>query len=110
MTPIIVKPSERSIIHFETYNKGPIMKPIIYLLLILNSLNAFSKVNCTTEKKDKWKDQETFKKELETKYKIKVFKVTEGNCYEIYGWNKEGKKVEIYFNPVTGETVKERVQ
>ena len=28
-------------------------------------------------------------------YKIKKFKV-DGNCYEIYGHNKEGKKVEIY--------------
>jgi hypothetical protein len=86
------------------------MKSLISLLLILTSLNALAKVDCTSENKDKWKNQETFKKELETKYKIKVFKVTEGNCYELYGWNKEGKKVEIYFNPVTGEKVKERVQ
>jgi len=86
------------------------MKSLISLIVILTSLNALAKVDCTTENKDKWKNQEAFKKELETTYKIKVFKVTEGNCYEIYGWNKEGKKVEIYFNPVTGEKVKERVQ
>lgn len=44
-----------------------------------------------------------FLKELEQTYKIKLFKTTGGNCYEIYGWDKAGKKVEIYFNPVTGE-------
>lgn len=86
------------------------MKSLISTFLILTSLSAFAKVDCTTESKDKWKNQDAFKKELEATYKIKVFKVTEGNCYEIYGHNKDGKKVEIYFNPVTGEKVKERVQ
>lgn len=63
---------------------------------------------CTTEAKDKWKDQKAFEKELQDQgYKIKLFKVTDGHCYEIYGWDKAGKKVEIYFNPVSGEIVKE---
>lgn len=86
------------------------MKSLISLILIFTSLTALAKVECTTEDKAKWKNQDDFKKELEATYKIKVFKVTEGNCYEIYGWNKEGKKVEIYFNPVTGAKVKEKVQ
>ena len=86
------------------------MKSFVTLILIFSSLEAFAKVNCTSEGRDKWKKQDTFKKELEKSYKIKVFKVTKGNCYEVYGWDKEGKKVEIYFNPVTGEKVKERVQ
>ena len=33
-------------------------------------------------------------------YAINVFKV-DGNCYEIYGHNKEGKKVEIYYDTKT---------
>ena len=86
------------------------MKSFISLFLILSSLSALAEVDCTSENKDKWKNQEAFKKELEADYKIKVFKVTKGNCYEIYGRNKAGKKVEIYFNPVTGEKVKERFQ
>ena len=44
----------------------------------------------------------TFKKGLEDKgYQIKTFKVSSGQCYEIYGFDKAGKKVEIYFDPVT---------
>ena len=39
-------------------------------------------------------------------YQINKFKVTDGNCYEIYGFNKDGKKVEIYFDPVSGKAVK----
>jgi hypothetical protein len=42
-------------------------------------------------------------------YKIKVFKVS-GNCYEIYGWNKEGKKVEIYFDTKTLAPVKSNIE
>jgi hypothetical protein len=39
-------------------------------------------------------------------YEIKKFKITKGNCYEIYGWDKQRVKVEIYFDPVTGKAVK----
>ena len=28
--------------------------------------------------------------------------VSKGKCYEIYGLDKAGKKVEIYFDPATG--------
>ena len=62
---------------------------------------------CTTEDKSKWQNEETFKASLvEQGYKINEFKVTEGNCYEIYGWDKDENKVEIYFNPVDGTAVK----
>lgn len=80
------------------------------LTLTLLSLSAFAGPECTKEPKDKWKDAKAFEEGLKKDYKIKVFKVTPGNCYEIYGWNNEGKKVEIYFNPVTGEKVKESVK
>lgn len=74
------------------------------------SVSALAGPECTKEPKDKWKDQKEFQKSITDQgYKIKVFKVTDGDCYEIYGWDKDGKKVEIYFNPVTGEKVKEKV-
>ena len=41
-------------------------------------------------------------------HKIKMFKKTKGNCYEIYGYNHHGKKAEVYFNPVDGTVVKEK--
>jgi hypothetical protein len=37
-------------------------------------------------------------------YKIKTFKVNKGNCYEVYG-EKDGKKVEHFFDPATGAQV-----
>ena len=41
-------------------------------------------------------------------YTISKFKV-DGNCYEIYGKNKEGKKVEIYYDAKTLEPVKREI-
>lgn len=87
------------------------MKKLMFTIATMTLLtHAFAAVECTKEPKDKWKDEAAFKKELEVNYKIKKFKVTSGNCYEIYGHDKAGKKVEIYFNPVTGEKVKERIE
>ncbi len=87
------------------------MKNLILILSMSVSVSAFAAVNCTKEDPTKWQDQLKFQENLKTEgYEIKVFKVTKGNCYEIYGKNKEGKKVEIYFNPVTGEKVKSKIQ
>jgi hypothetical protein len=42
-------------------------------------------------------------------YAIDKFKVS-GNCYEIYGKNKEGKKVEIYYDAKTLAPVKSEIE
>jgi hypothetical protein len=87
------------------------MRLVLATALMMFAASAFAaEPECTKEPKDKWKDQAAFKTGLEAEgYKIKKFKVTKGNCYEIYGHNKAGKKVEIYFNPVTGDKVKEEI-
>ena len=62
---------------------------------------------CTAAPMSEWQDQAEFQLELVNQgYDINEFKVTEGNCYEIYGTDADGKKVEIYFNPVNGEIIK----
>jgi hypothetical protein len=76
--------------------------------LTLSTGFAFAKKNCTDEPKEKWMSEESFKKKAEAEgYTIKKFKQP-GTCYEIYGTNKEGKKVEVYFNPVDGTPVKSK--
>ena len=73
---------------------------------ICSSANAEPK--CTTEPKDKWISESDMKSKITSLgYQTRVFKVTKGNCYEIYGRDKAGKRVEIYFNPVTGQIVEE---
>lgn len=67
---------------------------------------VWAKKSCTDEPKSKWMTEEAFKKKVtEEGYTIRKFKQP-GTCYEIYGTNKEGKKVEVYFNPVDGSVVK----
>ncbi len=67
---------------------------------------AWAGPNCTTESRDKWLDETAFQKKLKADgYAIAKFKVTKGNCYDIYGKDSSGKKVEIYFNPVDGKPV-----
>ncbi|QDK47077.1 PepSY domain-containing protein [Bdellovibrio sp. ZAP7] len=85
------------------------MKKIILLaVLSLLSTSAFAKKNCTDEPKDKWMSEADFKKKVESEgYKISKFKQP-GTCYEIYGTDKDGKKVEIYFNPVDGSITKQK--
>lgn len=83
---------------------------MVFSMLALAFVSCSKKTQCTTEDKSKWQDQESFKANLVTEgYKINKFKVTEGNCYEIYGWDKEKNKVEIYFNPVDGSIVKKEM-
>ena len=83
------------------------MKHLVLVLAILSATTtAYAKKNCTSESKDKWMSEADFKKKVEAEgYKISKFKQP-GTCYEIYGTDKDGKKVEIYFNPVDGSIVK----
>lgn len=80
----------------------------LILALGLCSNIALAKKNCTDEPKSKWMSEESFKsKVIADGYKIKKFKQP-GSCYEIYGTDKDGKSVEIYFNPVDGSIVRSK--
>jgi len=79
---------------------------MILTMFLLTYLPAQAKKHCTDEPKEKWMAEADFKKKVEAEgYKIRKFKQP-GTCYEIYGTDKDGKKVEIYFNPVDGSIVK----
>ena len=87
------------------------MKKYLLLSLTLAAPLAFAGPECTTVDKAQWQDQTAFQENLKSQgYEIKKFKVTSGNCYEIYGWDKDRKKVEIYFDPVSGNAVKSKIK
>ena len=74
----------------------------------LVSSSALAGPTCTAPK-DKWMKEADFKAKVEAQgYKIKNFKVTKGECYEIYGFDKAGKKVEIYFDPATAAVLESK--
>lgn len=78
------------------------------LIVSLASGSAFAGPTCTSEPKEKWLSESAMKEKIAVLgHKYKVFKVTTGNCYEIYGQNDRGQRVEIYFHPITGAVVEE---
>jgi hypothetical protein len=76
-------------------------------IVLASSIGAFAEPKCNPPADAKWlPEAEMRAKATAMGYVITVFKKTTGNCYEIYGRNASGKRVEIYFDPVTGEPVK----
>ena len=84
-------------------------------LILAASALSFSSIAvaspvCTKEPQSKWMTPGVMKALVATKgyHDIKVFKVS-GSCYEIYTHSKNGKREEVYFNPVTGAVVQSNV-
>ena len=78
----------------------------ILITLALFSTQALASADCPAYPKEEWAAENTLKEALDAEgYTIKKFKI-DGNCYEIYGLNKEGKKVEIYFDMKTLAIIK----
>lgn len=87
------------------------MRSLMVLALMTISSAALAAPQCTTRPASDWIPAEEMKNKIAAMgHKFDVFKTTKGNCYEIYGRNAAGKRVEIYFNPVNGQIVKESSQ
>jgi len=83
---------------------------LLLALLAFVPLQAFADADCVPHPKSEWVPEATLKQALSDEgYSIKKFKV-DGNCYEIYGRNKQGKKVEIYFDTKTLAIVKAEIE
>lgn len=84
------------------------MKAVFALLALSLATAALASPSCTKEPKSNWMPAAKLQEKLKAEgYQIKKFKSLD-SCYEIYGHDKTGKKVEIYFNPVNGDVVKAR--
>ena len=84
-----------------------IMLKLIAAVAIVASVPALALASpsCTKEPKAKWMPQDAMKAKIDTLgYKVRTFEIT-GNCYEIYGKDKDGNRAEVYFNPVSGDIV-----
>lgn len=57
-----------------------------------------------------WQPRQALEKKLAAEgWKVNRLK-TEDGCYEVYGVDRQGRRVEAYFNPKTLQTVKVRVE
>ncbi|MFS8977736.1 PepSY domain-containing protein [Cupriavidus necator] len=80
------------------------------MAMILVSGSALASAKCPAHPKSEWMKESDARAKIEAQgYNIKKFKV-DGNCYEIYGTTKEGKKAEIYFDTKTLDVVKAEVE
>ncbi|MCF8206916.1 MAG: PepSY domain-containing protein [Methylotenera sp.] len=83
------------------------MKHLLALTLAFSATAAFAhgNVSCPAMPKEEKKPQMELQKKLETEG-WKVRKVQNYNgCYEVYGFDAQGKKAEVFFNPKTFERV-----
>jgi len=73
--------------------------------------HAAASPTCTRQPESQWLSEAEMQKKIgQMGYKeIKVFKKTASGCYEIYGRTGDGRKAEVYFNPVTGAVVESNV-
>ena len=90
------------------------MKKIVLVALLGSAVAVpavtFAKADCKAYPKAEWMSEADAKAKIAAQgYTIDKFKV-DGNCYEIYGKNKDGKKVEIYYDTKTLAVVKSEVE
>lgn len=63
---------------------------------------------CDSGPQSGWQPRVALEKKLsEQKWQVRRIKV-DGGCYEVYGMNGKGERVEAYFHPVTLEPVPTR--
>ncbi|MGI9411272.1 MAG: PepSY domain-containing protein [Hyphomicrobiaceae bacterium] len=83
------------------------MRIMIAIAAIIVSSPAFAGPHCTSQPESNWLTKTEMMERIKPLgHKIQVFKKTSGNCYEIYGKDKSGRRIEVYFHPVTGAIVK----
>ena len=64
---------------------------------------ATGKMSCKAGPQSKWKSQAALQTSLKKQgWQVRKSKV-DGGCYEVYGTDPQGNRVEAYFHPVTFE-------
>lgn len=89
---------------------------LIALMLAVAAPAALAGADCPKAPKEQWMHVLDMQKKIVNEYgfAIKRF-LTDGHCYEIYGWGLNDKgdefvQVEVYFNPVSGDIVKKNIR
>ena len=83
---------------------------VLMLSMALCSSAALAGAKCEKHPKSEWISAADAKARIQSMgYKISKFKV-DGNCYEIYGFDKDGKKAEVYFDTKTLAVVKSEIK
>lgn len=76
----------------------------IGLLTAISATAALAAPTCNVDKADWQPEQNLRNKLMAQKWTIKNVKINNG-CYEVYGTDEKGKKVEMYFHPKSLEVI-----
>lgn len=69
----------------------------------LSSAGATGRMTCAPIERSAWISQEDLTRKLtEAGWAVRFMK-EDGGCWEVYGTDEEGRRVEGYFHPETGE-------
>lgn len=90
--------------------RSTLLKLVLTASALSVASTAMAAPVCTSQPQARWLTPEQMKARIARMgYRdIKVFQVS-GSCYEIYAHTKDGKRAEVYFNPVTGAVVQNNV-
>ena len=86
---------------------------VLFAALCALSGAAVAGPTCTDEPQTKWLSAEQMTQKFQAlgyTDSVKKLHVSKGKCWEIYGHDKAGKKVEVYFHPITGAVVEANVR
>ena len=79
----------------------PLLTAATTLLLALPGAHATGLATCDSGAKETWQPQATLEQMLKAKgWTVRRVK-EDGGCYEVYGLDDKGQRVEAYFHPLT---------
>lgn len=83
-------------------------RAVLGSLLMLCATPSLADTECARPDRSAWMPESQFREQLKRQgVQITKFRITPGNCYEIYGFDREGRKLEIYYDPVDVQPVED---
>jgi hypothetical protein len=77
--------------------------------LTASAFASSDEASCGNAPRDTWMSEDAVRSHAAEKgYKVRNVKVEDG-CYEIYAIDSEGRRVEAYLNPTTGDVVRTKL-
>ncbi len=81
---------------------------ILCATLATASLNVLASESCTDAPRDQWMSREAVEQHFTAMgYTVREVEADDDGCYEVKATDKDGRKLEIYADPVDARIVKE---
>ena len=91
----------------STPARRPVRALTMLALLALSSA-ALADTDCARQDRSAWMPESQFREQMKRQgVQITKFRITPGNCYEIYGFDANGRKLGIYYDPVDAQPVED---